>query len=81
MEKGKIINTTAVGLKPVIIRQNINKIEAIELREAKNPFVVENSPTNARVSTGILISGARKTLSSLLCHEKTGDNPEKILLK
>ena len=65
MEKGKMKNTIASGLNPVIIKQNTIKMEAIELRDAKNPLVVENSPISAKAKIGKLISGAKNTLSKL----------------
>jgi hypothetical protein len=40
-------------------------MEAIELRDAKNPLVVENSPISAKAKIGKLISGAKNTLSKL----------------
>ena len=64
-----------------MIRQNTKRIEAIELREAKKPLVVENSPINASAKVGKLINGDKNTLSRLLCHENTGANPAAILLK
>ncbi len=81
IEKGKMKKTTASGLKPVIRRQKIIRIEAIELREAKNPRVVEKRPIRARAKVGRLTSGDRNTPSRLLCHEKTGANPLAILGK
>ena len=81
MENGKIKNTIASGLNPVIIKQNTIKIEAMELRDAKNPLVVENSPINVKAKVGRLISGDKNTLSKLLCQENTGANPAAILLK
>lgn len=58
-------NTIASGLNPVIIKQNTIKMEAIELRDAKNPLVVEKSPISAKAKIGKLISGAKNTLSKL----------------
>ena len=81
IENGKIKKITAAGLKPVIIKQKINKIVAMELREAKKPLVVENSPMSAKANKGKLASGERKTLSTVLCHENTGAKPAAILLK
>ena len=81
IEKGRIKKTTASGLKPVIIKQKISKIVAMEFREAKNPLVVEKSPIKANAKMGRLISGDKNTLSTVLCHEKTGARPEAILLK
>ena len=57
------------------------KIEAIELREAKKPLVVENRPISANAKVGKLISGDKNTLSTLECHDKSGAKPVKILLK
>ena len=74
-------NTIALGLKPAIIRQNTIKIDAIELRDAKKPLVVEKSPIRANAKVGRLISGDKNTLSRLLCHENTGASPRAILLK
>ena len=81
MEIGKMKNTTAFGLNPVIIIQNTIKIEAIELREAKNPLVVENSPIKAKANVGKLISGDKNVPSTLLCQENTGVNPAAIFPK
>ena len=81
IEKGSNENTTASGLNPVIIKQNTIKIEAIELREAKKPLVVENNPINAKAKIGRLINGERNTLSGVLCHENAGAIPSKILAK
>ena len=81
MERGRIINTIAWGLKPVIIKVNINKMVAMELREAKKPLVVEKRPTRDRANMGKLIKGERNTLSTVLCQEKTGAIPVAILLK
>ena len=81
IENGKMMKITASGLKPVIIIQNIIKIVAIELREAKNPLVVEKSPINAKANDGSEISGARNTPSRLLCHENARVSPNPILFQ
>ena len=78
---GKMQKTTASGLNPVITKQNNSKIEAMELREAKNPFVVENNPINAKAKVGKLINGERNTPSTLEYQENTGVSPEVILEK
>ena len=79
--EGNIKNTTAFGLKPVIITVNIKSNDAIELREAKKPFVVENNPISASASIGKLMSGAKNTLSVCPRHKNTGVNPDQILGK
>lgn len=81
IENGKTKNIAAFGLNPVITKQNINKIVAIELRDAKNPLVVEKSPINANANKGKLSSGDKNTLSTVLCQEKTGASPAAILPK
>ena len=81
IETGKIRNTTASGLNPVIIIPNIISTEAIELRDAKKPLVVENSPISAKAKIGKLISGDKNTLSILLYQENSGANPDAILPK
>ena len=59
IDKGKMMKIAASGLKPVIIMQKTIKIEAMELREAKKPLVVENRPISAKAKLGRLISGVR----------------------
>ncbi len=81
MESGKIKKITMEGLKPVIISVKIIRSDAIELREAKNPFVVENRPIRASAKIGKLMSGDKKTLSTVFRHENTGPSPLNILLK
>ena len=81
IENGRIKKITASGLKPVMTRQKIIKMEAIEFLEAKKPFVVENRPIKAIANTGKLINGDKKTFSRVLCHENTGAKPVIILLK
>ena len=81
MESGRIIKTTAWGLKPVMMIVNTRRMVAIELREAKNPLVVENKPTKARAKIGRLMSGDKNTLSTVLCQENTGAMPAAMLLK
>lgn len=81
IENGKIKNTIASELKPVIIKQKTINIEAIELRDAKKPLVVENNPINPNAKTGRLINGERKTLSGVVCHENIKTKPLMILLK
>ena len=70
MANGKIIRTAQSGLNPEIIAVKIRKIEAIELREAKKPLVVEMRPVIASVREAIPIIGARKTDSMLPLQEK-----------
>jgi hypothetical protein len=79
IEIGRIMKITAYGLKPVMMRPNMIRIEAIEFLEAKNPFVVENSPIKARERIGKLISGERNTLSLLPCQENSIDSPLETL--
>ena len=81
IENGKIKNMIALGLNPVINRQNTSKIEAIELREAKKPLVVEKRPIKASAKVGKLINGDKNTLSKLPDHENSGAKPVRILLK
>ena len=81
MASGRMIRTTALGLKPVIMRVKTMRTDAMELREAKKPFVVENKPMRARAKIGREIRGERKTLSIVLCQEKTGARPVPILLQ
>lgn len=68
-------------MKPVIIKQNTSRSDAIEFLEAKNPLVVENSPISANANTGKLINGDRNVLSMLWCQEKTNANALVILFK
>ncbi len=81
IDKGRMINITAFGLNPVIIIQKMRSMVAIEFLEAKKPLVVENRPIKASARVGRLMSGDKNTPSLLLCHEKTGENPEAILWK
>ena len=67
---GKIIRTAESGLKPEMTAVKIMKIEAIELREAKKPLVVEIRPVMAKMSEAMPIMGARKTESMLPLQEK-----------
>jgi hypothetical protein len=81
MANGKIKNTTSSELKPVIINPNTINNEAIKLRDAKKPFVVEKRPISASAKIGRPIKGARNTLSRLRCHENIGARPAAILPK
>ena len=45
---------------------------AMEFLEAKNPLVVEKSPMRIKAKVGKLISGDKKTLSTVVLQEKTG---------
>ena len=81
MESGRIKKITTEGLKPVIIKVNTIRSDAIELRDAKKPFVVENSPIKAIAKTGKLMSGDGNTLSLVPRQEKTGDKPLTIFPK
>ena len=81
IENGKIKNITASGLNPVMTRQKISRIVAIEFLDAKKPFVVENKPIKANAKSGKLSSGDKNTLSRLLCQENTGDKPAAIFPK
>lgn len=81
IENGSIKNTIASGLKPVIIIQKTNRMEAMELRDAKKPLVVDNRPIITSAKFGKLISGERKTFSVVLCHENNGARPIEILPK
>ena len=78
---GKIKKMMAFGLKPVIIIVKTKSNEAIELREAKKPFVVEKRPIKANARVGILNSGVKNTLSSEPLHKNTGANPLPIFPK
>ena len=71
----------ALGLKPVIIKVKTKSSEAIELREAKKPFVVENKPIKAKAKIGKLINGVKNTLSSEPLHKNTGAKPLPIFPK
>ena len=81
IENGRMKKTIALGLKPVIKRQKTIKIEAMELREAKKPLVVENKPIRANAKIGKLTNGDKNTLSKLPVQENNGAKPAKILLK
>ena len=70
IENGRIKKTILSGLKPVINRQKIISSVAIELREAKNPFVVENKPIKDKAKVAILRSGDSNAPSVLLCQER-----------
>ena len=65
----------------MIIRQNNMRTEAMELREAKNPLVVENNPIRAKAKVGRLMSGDKNTFSKLFFHENKGAKPAPILPK
>ena len=75
IESGNIKNITASGRKLVTTRVNTSKSDAIELRDAKNPLVVENRPMRAIAKVGKLISGDKKMLSTLVRHESNGRRP------
>ena len=77
---GNMKNTIASGLKPVMTNVKTRSSIAIELREAKKPFVVENNPIKARASVGNPINGAKNTLSTEPFQRNTGDNPLLILI-
>ena len=81
IDKGIMINTTELGLKPVMTTVKIRSSVAIELREAKKPLVVEKRPIRARANTGKLTSGDKIGPSGLVLHEKIGIMPFAILLK
>jgi hypothetical protein len=81
MERGSIKKIAALGLNPVIIRVNRRSRDAMELREAKKPLVVENRPIRASANTGRLIRGDRNTFSVVFLQENTGARPEEILEK
>ena len=70
MANGKMMRTAESGLKPEIMAVKIMKIEAIELREAKKPLVVEIRPVIAKINEAIPIIGARNTESMLPLQEK-----------
>ena len=72
---GKTKNITASGLKPVMITVNTSNKEAIELRDAKKPLVVENRPISAKASCGKLINGAKNTLFVPSNQARTGEKP------
>ena len=78
---GKIMRTAELGLKPEIMAVKIMKIEAIELREAKKPLVVEIRPVIARISEAIPIIGARNMESILPLQEKNTRKAFLMLLK
>ena len=81
IENGKMMNTMASGLKPVIMIVKTMRRVAMELREAKKPLVVENRPISPMAKIGRLMSGERNTLSRLLFQENTNANPDERLLK
>ena len=81
MDRGMIMKTIELGLNPVITTVKTKSSVAIELREAKNPLVVENKPIKASAKTGKLTSGDRIGPSGLVLQEKIGLMPVRMLLK
>ena len=65
IESGSMKNMIALELKPVIIIQNRINSEAMEFRDAKNPFVVEKSPVKASTKVGRDTSGDKNMFSML----------------
>lgn len=59
IEKGRIKKIAASGLKLVIKIVKSMRSDAIELREAKKPLVVEKSPIKIIAKVGRLIIGER----------------------
>ena len=76
-----MISTAASGLNPVIIIVKTMKTDAIEFLDAKNPFVVENRPVNARAIEARPTIGDRKIDSTLPLQEKNGKNPSRIFAR
>ena len=79
MARGKIISMADSGLSPESTIENTMKQEAMALREAKKPLVVEIRPTIARLKTPSPIKGDKKTLSTLPFQVKNGAKAELML--
>lgn len=75
MVNGRIKNTIAFGLKPVITTVKSRSKVAIELREAKKPLVVEKMPISTIAKLGKPINGARIVLLTVPLHENIGATP------
>lgn len=68
------------GLSPARKMVKTMSQVAIELREAKKPFVVERRPMTARAMEARPTKGERKALSSVVLHAKNGRKAVWILL-
>ena len=75
IESGKMKKMMALELNPAMMSVKTISSDAIELREAKKPLVVEKRPINAIAKVGKLMSGARKILSTLVRHASSGFRP------
>ena len=72
MANGRIKRIAASGRRPASTIEKIIKQEAMALREAKNPLVVDNKPTKARAKEPRPMSGERKVLSTPPPQAKNG---------
>lgn len=61
---GRISKIAASGRRPARTMEKMIKQEAMALREAKNPLVVESKPTKARAKEPRPMSGEGKVLST-----------------